>query len=105
MNLTDGLLALFASCQGLQYSLNLEYVSGKYVSGEDCIDESGKLIPLDKIDKSKIKQGESGWRINIAGYSYNNEDGSKMLYKELNQAVGAGLQLISQILRETHFDE
>jgi hypothetical protein len=96
MNVLDGLLGLFLLCEKDQLSVQLEYSNGKYIPGE--------LINYDdpgaEPDPANVRQGPSGYTVEVSGYYNQDDDDNEKLYPTIKEAVQAGLSLYFSVIKE-----
>lgn len=91
---------LARACQHWGLHLDFEYDNGKYISGEDAFDGSGKPIPQEDIPLDKVKQGPAGFTVIVSGRGYNGDDGKLRRYNTLEYAVLIGYRLVGVELRD-----
>ena len=83
---------LASSCVEKGISMQLGYDNGKSIP-----DEYLDMNNIGAEQKSEyIKQGPTGWRITVGGYSIEDEDGNERLFP-LCEALNFGIQIVTRI--------
>lgn len=92
MNSIEGLFLLAATCEYCDIRLEIEYDTGRTVSGEW----------MGKPDEAKhVEQGPSGWRVTVDQEMYiDNETGLDKLFPSIGQAASAGLAILREAIKE-----
>lgn len=80
-------------CKAEDYSVMLEYDTGRFVSGVHLMDADGNHTS-EEYRKQHIEQGAQGWRIEVGGYTSNE------LFPTLDGAVTAGIAILRSLLQE-----
>lgn len=84
---------LLVACERYDLSLTIEYETGRYIPGELAIGDDGKLIPQEEIPPEHIRQGPKGWRVEVAGRSYD-----KLV--DLKTAISQGIGIMELTIKE-----